>query len=195
MTFRFDNILEEWAQNYKPLSHNPAKNAKDCTFYRIRTLNTDNAFARNQNMAKSPCMAYSVLIDAETKGTKAVSYLHTIYFLSRATATSLAKNAKQDDELGCDQQLLLDEMVQDLLAYLWKLRHDGKNSITGQTYDRATTEALRGLDLDGADWASAPIPLGGVKFADWHVMGLQIEQIAPRLLCVNEEKYITPPSE
>lgn len=183
---RIDKILEDWATAYKPLSHDPANNSKGKSFYRIKTINMENALMRNQNTAKSPAMAYSIVIDGEAKGNKAVSYEHTIYFFSRATSRSLAKNAKQDEDLGIDQQQLMDEMVQDLLAFLWELKHTGKNPLTGDTYDAATLSALRGLDLENANWATLPAV---VKFGEWHVMGLQIEQIVPRLMCVNKEKY------
>ena len=43
---------------------------------------------------------------------------------------------------------------------------------------------IRGMQLESAEWASAP-----VKYAEWHVMGLNIEQNAPRQLCVNKELY------
>jgi len=80
----------------------------------------------------------------------------------------------------------MDDYVQDLLSYLRELKRTGKCPITGTTYDRPTMDALAGLQLDSAEWASAP-----VKYAEWHVMGLNIEQNAPRQLCVNREKYKT----
>ena len=44
--------------------------------------------------------------------------------------------------------------------------------------------ALRGINLDKAEWASIP-----VKYAEWHILGIQLEQISPRTICVNKEKY------
>lgn len=186
MTFRFDDILEQWAMCYKPISHNPERNSKEKAFYRIKTINMENELMRNQNMAKSPAMAYSVIVDGEAKGKGTISYEHTIYFFSRAVSHSLAKTAKQDENIGIDQQQLMDEMVQDLLAYLWELKSTGRDPITGQVYDASTVKSLRGLDLEKANWATIP---NVVKFGEWHIMGLQIEQIVPRQLCINKAKY------
>ena len=179
-------ILEKWAELYEPISHDPKKGSKDKAYYEIRTINDNSGFMRNQNTAKSPCMAYSILIDAQGTNSHVVNYAHAIYFLIRAKSFSLSKSARQDDELGADVQMTMDDYVQDLLSYLRELKRTGKCPITGTTYDRPTMDALAGLQLDSAEWASAP-----VKYAEWHVMGLNIEQNAPRQLCVNREKYKT----
>jgi hypothetical protein len=46
-------------------------------------------------------------------------------------------------------------------------------------------EGLRGLHIDEAHWGTLPTMLNG-----WQICGLTIEQTAPRLLCVNQERYI-----
>lgn len=106
------------------------------------------------------------------------------YFMSRAKTRSLAKNAKQDDELGTDQQLLMDDMVQDLIQYLRDLKHYGRCPITGETYDTPTMLSLRGLSLDKCEWGSLP-----VKYAEWHLMELSIDQDQPlpAIGCINKE--------
>ncbi len=185
MNFRLDNILEDWASHYLPLSHDKEKGSKDKRFFRIKTINSENEWMRNTNTVKSPCMLFSVLIDAQANGNnKTVNYLYTIYFASKAISRGLAKNVKQDDENGTDQQLDMDDMVQDLIAYLHKIKSDGKCPITNKEFDAPTREALKGLQLDKVEWASIP-----VKYNEWHIMGVSLEQITPRLLCVNQEKY------
>jgi len=185
MKFRFDNILEDWTVLYKTLSHDKAKDSKNKRFFRIKTIDTTNEFGRNSNTLQSPCMLYSVMVDAENDGrAKVVSYRYEIYFASRAISRGLAKNAKQNDELGTDQQLAMDDMVQDLLAYLHEMKLTGACPITKQMLDNVQLQGLKGLQLDKAEWASIPI-----KFGEWHIMGLSIEGIAPRLLCVNTELY------
>lgn len=186
MVYRFDKILEDWATIYKPLSHKKEKKAKAKRFYLIKNLTTDNEFARTVNTALSPCMLYSVLIDAETNGSKDhIIYHHEIYFASKAVSPSLAKTARQDDELGSDIQLALDEMVQDLIAYLDTMRRTRQHPLTGEPVSNETYQCLRGLALDKAQWASCP-----VKFNEWHLMGLSIEAIVPRRKCVNPEDYL-----
>lgn len=187
MTSNLSDILEKWAELYKPISHNPTKGSKQKAYYPIKMISTESEFMRNQNTAASPCMAYSVLVDAEGQNTSVIDYAHTIYFLHRGVATSLAKSAKQDDELGQDVHLLMDEYVQDLLAYLRQLKHTGKCPITGQTYSKTTLDALRGLNLDKAQWGSIP-----TKYGNWHIMGVHISQNIPRLVCIRTEKYNIP---
>ncbi len=185
MFFRFDNILEDWATLYKPISHSKQAQSKDKRFFRIKTVTQDNEWQRNVSSLKSPCMLFQVMIDAQSKGKdKSVDYLYTIYFASKATSRGLAKTARQDDDCATDQQVAMDDMVQDLLAYLYELRSKGTCPITGKQLDAPTRNALRGLMLESAEWASIP-----VKFNEWHLLGLQLEQTMPRNLCVNAEKY------
>ena len=187
MITNLSEILEKWAELYIHLSHDPKKGSKDKAYCEVTTINDQSYFMRNNNSIKSPCMAYSILIDAEGTSSSSVSYLHNIYFMSKAKMVSLAKNAKQDDELGATQQMLMDEMVQDLLTYLFELKRTGKCPITGRTFDQPTLFAIKGLDLVKAHWASIPI-----KYGEWHILGLSIEQLVPRSLCIIPEKYKTP---
>lgn len=184
MICKFSVILESWAAMYAPISHDPEKGSKNKAFYKIRTINENSEFVRNQNMAKSPCMAYSVLIDAQASANKSVNYAHSIYFLARAKANSLAKNARQDDDMGESIQMELDEYAQDLLAYLGELKRTGRCPISGRVFNASEMAALRGTNLDKAEWGSIP-----VKYAEWNILGIQLEQIAPRVICINQEKY------
>lgn len=185
MQFRLDNILEDWASLYKPLSHSKGKNSKDRRFFRVKNVTTDNEWLRNVNTIKSPCMLFSVLIDAQANGMdKKVNYLYNVYFAAKAASRGLAKNAKQDDDCATDQQTEMDEMAQDLIAYLHELQTKGVCPISGKTFDAPTFQSLRGLQLDKVEWASIP-----VKYNEWHLLGVSIEGISPRLLCVNKEKY------
>lgn len=186
MLFRLDNLLENWASLYKPLSHDKAKGSKDKRFYRIKSIATDNEFGRNSNVAKSPSMLFSVLIDAQANGkSNFISYRYEVYFVSKAVSRGLAKTARQDDDLGADHQLLMDEMVQDLLAYLHLCKHTGSCPIENTEFDDVTKAGLKGLRLDDAQWASIPLQFKN----EWHVMGLSIEGIAQRDLCVDKELY------
>ena len=52
--------------------------------------------------------------------------------------------------------------------------------------------SLRGLSLDKCEWGSLP-----VKYAEWHLMELSIDQDQPlpAIGCINKEKYHLPVSE
>ena len=167
MTTNLSEILEKWAELYVPLSHDPREGSKDKAYCEVTTINNQSYFVRNSNSIKSPCMAYSILIDAEGTSGSTISYQHNIYFMSKAKMVSLAKNAKQDDDLGAVHQMLMDEMVQDLLTYLTELKRTGRCPITGQAFDQPTMFMLRGLDVVKAQWGSIPI-----KYGEWHIIGL-----------------------
>jgi len=184
--FRFDNLLEKWAQMYKPLSHDPIKANKHRTFFRIAAIDTQSEFVRNYNDTPSPCMAYSTHIDAVLTRTnrKTASYRHVIYFLVKQKTSSLSNNSITDDMEATECRYETDDLVQDLLAWLYELKKDASaNALCLSAEDR---EALRGLDLDGAEWATIP-----VKYNGWWICGLEISQITPRRLCVNPEKYLS----
>lgn len=185
MVSRFDNILEHWAQIYRPLSHNPEKGSKAKSFYRIDTINTQNEFVRNVNTATSPALAYSSLIDAELHDSlKTVHYRHTLYFLAKQPQVSLAKSAKQDDDNAAALKVEMDEWVNDLLVWLFSVRRMGKCPITGKVFSDVDLQALRGLDLDNASWATIPMMYNG-----WWVLGLELNQVSPRKQCIENERY------
>ena len=185
---RLDEILEHWAEIYTPISHDPIPGSDHKAYYRIKTINMENELMRNHNRASSPCLCYSVIVDAEARSTKQVSYQHTLYFMSRAKARALTKEAKNNEDLGIDQQLFMDEMARDLLSYLQYLKANGKDPITEEKYDPHTINTLRGLNLDSVHWASLPLV---VKYGEWHVLGMQIEQLIPLSPCFNPQKYKT----
>ena len=113
---RLDEILEHWAEIYTPISHDPKKGSPKKAYYRIKTVNMENELMRNQNRASSPCLCYSVIIDAEARSARSISYQHTLYFMVRATSRALAKESKNNEDLGADAQLFMDEMARDLLS-------------------------------------------------------------------------------
>lgn len=185
MVSRFDNILEYWAQIYRPISHNPGKGSKAKAFYRIDTINTQNEFVRNVNTAASPAVAYSSLVDAELHGSlKTIYYRHTLYFLAKQPQVSLAKSAKQDDDNAAALKVEMDEWVNDLLTWLSSVRRSGQCPVTQKRFGEVDLMALRGLDLDNASWATIPMMYNG-----WWVLGLQLNQVSPRSLCVVNERY------
>lgn len=184
MKSSLSDIIERWAERYRPIAHQPAAGSKDKAFYRIRSISDNSEFVRNQHTAKSPCVAYSVLIDAEASGTDAVNYEHTIYFLMKNRSSSLAKSARQDDDAVEDVQQQLDEFAQDLLAYLHRMKLSGSCPVTKTPLSDDERRMLRGMDFSKAHWSSLP-----VKFSEWHILGLQIEQVSPRTSCIDAEKY------
>lgn len=204
--FRLDHILERWAELYTPLSHNSvsagsASGARK-SFFRIGMIDAQSYFVRNYNMMNGCCMAYATHVDAELaqQNPKAVSYRHVIYFLAKQQ-NAQGKTDVTDEDAATEARFLTDDMVQDLLAVLWAMKGvaNGKSlpsSVLGdsvaeikdlilQALDPEYAEGLRGLQLEQAHWGTLP----GV-FNGWQLCGLTIEQVTPRLLCVNPERYV-----
>ena len=205
--FRLDNLLERWAELYTPLSHNSVSgDGKGIrkSFFRIGMIDAQSYFVRNYNMMNGCCMAYATHVDAELaqQNPKAVTYRHVIYFLVKQQ-NAQGKTDVTDEDAATEARFLTDDMVQDLLAVLWAMKGmaNGKSlpAIQGgarggsdivtfieQTArDPEYAEGLRGLQLEGAHWGTLP----GV-FNGWQLCGLTIEQVTPRLLCVNPERYV-----
>lgn len=199
--FRFDNILEQWAIHYKPLSHDPAADAKRRAFYRIDTINSNNEFVQSHNIAHSPCMAYSTLIDASLArgNNKLISYRHAIYFLVKQPAPkNNAKTTINDAMEATEAKFDADNLVQDLLAFLYALKDEVRRNTPSSIVTNDSTiverlaaemstderKAFAGLKLDDAEWGTMP-----VRYNQWWICGLEIEQLVPRNLCVIEERY------
>lgn len=178
-------ILEKWAELYKPLSHDPLAGSKQKTFYLVRCYDQNASFVRNVNTAKSPCMAYSVLIDAGIDGSLRISYNHAIYLMYKKKASSLAKSAVQDDEESLVAAQTLDQMAQDLLLYLSQIKDKGINPITSEVYDKVTLQQIKGLDIAKAEWRM----VDDIFSNAWYVLILGISQVVPRILCIQESNY------
>lgn len=206
---RIDKILEQWATVYKPLSHSSDKGDKHKSFYRIDAITAENEFVRNINTAVSPCMAFSTLIDAQaTKENKAVSYLYTIYFMSKQTPGGVGRNFKSDDDSAFDCKVDLDEMAQDLFAFLSQLKKAADNGqqvfyiksptasdVADAVLDKTEgsiafnitkdiRQGLRGMDMSSVRWGTLPMLKNG-----WWVLSFQFEVMEPRQLCIVESKY------
>lgn len=201
--FRLDNILERWAMAYKPLSHQPeASEGKDSrrTFYRIDTINANNEFVQNYNLAPSPCMAYSTLVDGSiVRGkNKMVSYRHSIYFMVKQVPPASGERTMANDALeATEAKYEGDMLVQDLLAFLYALKDCATETVHGtagegedivrqiiSTLPADEIKGVAGLQLDGAEWGTMP-----VRYNHWWVCGLMIEQYLPRTLCIVDERY------
>ena len=199
--FRLDNILERWAELYTPLSH--TKDGQK-SFFRIGMIDANSYFVRNFNTCPPSCMAYATHVDAEInkQNPKQFSYRHVVYFLQKQPAGTLSKTQITDEEGATEARFHTDDMVQDLIALLAALKgmvggkslpadvlaglpSDMLSFLRDTAADPQYREGLRGLHIDEAHWGTLPTMLNG-----WQICGLTIEQVAPRLLCVNPERYV-----
>ena len=172
------------------------------SFFRIGMIDAQSYFMRNFSSMAGACMAYATHVDAEInkQNPKALSYRHVIYFLIKQPAGTLATNQVTDEIGPTEARFQTDDMVQDLLAVLFTMKSvangkslpsdlpvdsDVRQFLSEFASDPAYREGLRGLQLEEAHWGTLPPVLNG-----WQICGLTIEQIVPRLLCVNAERYV-----
>lgn len=190
--FRLDKILEQWATIYKPLTHDPSAKSKHRTFFRISMIDAQSYFVRNFNTQPSPAMAYATHVDAEMeKNPKFITYRHVIYFLVKQV-NDPQKNTVTDELAATEARYDTDDMVQDLLVFLSKMQtaaNNGKNTLdfAGHTFPITSDErqGWRGFKFEEAHWGTLPMMFNG-----WQICGLTIEQLAPRLICITDTKYI-----
>lgn len=195
--FRLDKILEHWTTIYKPMQHNPSATAKpeEKAFFLIDRFDLENEWTRVFNVLKKPCLCYSTTIDAElTKDNqKAVVYNYGFYLLAKQRVSN---NYMQDDEGAAETKYDLNGMVLDLMAWLFAVRSiaTGKTppsaipgiSVKDILLDPEMKNGLRGLQLERMSWWSAPRLKNG-----WWVLGVELDGIDPRPLCINQEDYIS----
>lgn|GEM_PF-2624964 len=211
--YRLDNLLEQWAMAYKPLSHKPKKEDKHKAFYRISMIDGNSEFIRNANSCASPAMSYIAHIDAKVadQNMSIINYSHIIFIMVKQANAELAKNLATDEDRAAEARFEADGIVQDLLAYLsvFKAIASGKSlsqemqqvmTAVSETPDapeagwtiqdgritmtKEMREAMRGLQLEQANWNTLPTKLNG-----WQVCGLTIEQVQPRRMCVVPSQY------
>jgi len=197
--FRLDNILERWAEIYTP-----EKRKEHPAFFRISMIDANSYFVRNFNTCPPTCVAYATHVDAEMakQNPKAITYRHVVYFLVKQPAGTLSKTQITDELGATEARFSTDLMAQDLIDVLIAMKGcaNGKSvpqNLVGEKYkairefieqtaaDADYREGLRGLHIDEAHWGTLPTMLNG-----WQICGLTIEQTVPRLLCVNQERYV-----
>ena len=187
--FRLDNLLEHWATIYKPLSHDPSANAdsKRKTFYRIDRLGSDNTFSRNFNTAPSPCMAFPTAIDAKMgNNAKQIVYHHGFYFMVKQSSAITGKLNHSADLDAADCKAELNDLAQDLLAWLYDLRKKATDPATLKNFTQEERIAIQGLDLENAEWWTVPEQYNG-----WWVLGIEFDRTESRILCIKPEQYNT----
>lgn len=206
---RLDNLFEKWAAAYKPIGHVIGGDAKKKAFYRANALSSESEFVRNINTAKSPCLIYCTMVDAEAspRNDKIVVYQQTLFFMLKQTSAGMKTTPKSDDDAACECKADLDDICQDFLAFLADIRslansgaptyilglgstgnmHQDITYVPEENYITISDDirsTLRGIDLSSVAWGNLPQFKNG-----WWIFPFQFKISEPRRLCVNTEKY------
>ena len=106
--FRFDHILEHWAELYEPLVQAQEKAPKFRVFFRVGMIDEQSYFVRNYNSLPSPCMSYASHLDAEVakQNSKANNYRHVTYFFEKQGAGTLNKTTATDEDGAAEARFL-----------------------------------------------------------------------------------------
>ena len=195
--FRLDLLLEKWTMIYKPTHHNPCCSAKpeEKAYFTIDRFDLQNEWQRTFNVLTKPGLLYCTTIEAQLAKDKPrfVIYERNFYLVMKQRPS----RSPQTDEEGKHQAKIgLDEMCLDLLAYLFLLQDVANGRLLPKDTPQAlrdivaalTTDdlqGLKGLRLDDTQWWSAPEYKNG-----WWVLGVELESLEPRRLCVLPERYI-----
>lgn len=202
--YQLDNILEQWAAAYRPLSHplSLAAKPKDKRFFRIDGLEFESEWHRNQNLiTTSPdpryhpaCMLWITAIDAaaDNRNPDLTVYQHRGYLAVRQQSLNNAANDTEADD--CRRQL--NEMVIALRAFLRTMR----DAASGKSFKPTTPESvrqifyalpdderklLRTLRLENFEFWSTPRTLQG-----WWLLGIEFDSLDPNQICINPEDYL-----
>ena len=196
--FRLDNLLERWTEIYAPMQHNPSATAKpeEKAFFLIDRWADQNEFQRTFNLLHKPSLCYCTTIEAQIApkaNPKQIIYQYNWYLACKQRSTG---NPLADDEGARNAKLDLNDMMIDLLAFLFTL----KGYVRGRTLPKDCPDAVRdiadslsaedrqgidGLRLDETQWWSAPVYKNG-----WWLLGVELEGLDPRQLCIVPTRYI-----
>lgn len=171
--FRIDNYLERWAQNFKPISHDPTQGSKNKAFYRMDSIHRLDEFASNLSGAKSPCLCVVTQMDGSGHPDigKKMFYTHRIFFAVRQQSPDISKGII-DEVAAADSKAEGQELAQSLLAYMYDDKTKNKNK-----------------DLIALNFASAAISSLPQKFNGWWFTELVMEHIMAKDYCVNPQDY------
>lgn len=186
------DVLEHWAQIYKPLSHDPlSKKLEDKSFFRIRYIDLENIFSRNANMIHSPCMLYSVLSTGEFQSAGKMEVSHQVWFLTKVkdTAQTLGRYDGQQIERASEDLM---EYCKDLVSWFVEIKRKGKCPITGRSFaeDPVIATELQSIDITSFSCGL----IGELYSGQWLVAGVDWKSIQPlyKFDCVKNGKYIFP---
>ena len=196
--FKLDNLLEKWSIIHDRLQHNPSAAAKpeDRAFFRIDRMELENAFTRNFNLLKRgvaccACVNFNAVLDE--KKPRFALYHWQLYLAMKQNSPA---NHIQDDQGAADTKYDVNDMVLDLLAFLFSLQDaiDGKSFApdTPQSiidlFNMLTDEerrGIKGLRMDDTEWWSTPQWKNG-----WWIIGIELYGLDPRPLCNKPSHYL-----
>ena len=191
--FRLDNILEQWAKDYKLVAHDPDVKHNHRAFFRCEVDYRSDEWIKNLPLVSSPSVGYCTQVDGMVQGST-ISYQHRILFMVKQNLGGMTLRRAHRDNDGTECKVLGNDMALDCLAFLSLLKKAAMNNFHGLTHEQAgfvlpyhkqfDIASCAGLQIESANWATIP-----KMYNAWWVCELNIVQLVQRPLCVETAKY------
>lgn len=191
--FRLDNILEQWAKDYKLVAHDPDVKHNHRAFFRCEVDYRSDEWIKNLPLVSSPSVGYCTQVDGMVQGST-ISYQHRILFMVKQNLGGMTVTQAQRDNDATECKVLGNDMALDCLAFLSLLKKAAMNNFHGLTHEQAgfalpyhqkfDIAPCAGLQIESANWATIP-----KMYNAWWVCELNIVQLVQRPLCVENAKY------
>nr|DAZ81153.1 MAG TPA: hypothetical protein [Caudoviricetes sp.] len=165
---RFDNLLEKWATNFKPISHNPEGGAAGKRFFRIDGPEQLESILTSIVNIKTPIMGYITQIAGVGIEGKdgLMEYAHRVFIF---VYHRIQNNYREDIDI-MESKVCGVEIAEKLIAYLRKLKKENPE--------------YRGLRLEDSALLTYP-----VRFGNWYPIEVTFYQTQNYNKCVNPEDY------
>ena len=172
---RIDNLIEQWAIIYKPISHDPTRGSRNKRFFRFDNLDKAIDVTSQFTTFKTPVCGIVTQFDGMSRGKLMEMEVVVFVFVKQ----SVPRSDIQGAELAAvDAKMIGADICNDLWIWLSEQKKKAGNDPKGEYY------WLNGLDLDSIAIMSYPVMLN-----DWWPTTLEMKVKVPRRTCSDSSKY------
>lgn len=169
--YRLDNLIEQWATDFKLVAHNPEGGAAGKRFFRIDSISDLKPVILSLTKIKTPVVAFSTQIEGSSNESGAGTYyLANIFILVQQEQTT---SPYREDLNAANAKYLAVEIAEKLKAWLMEKKKNEK-----------LYPELKGLNLKSVGMGSFP-----KHFNNWWPLHIQMDYLNADYVCVNPEDY------
>lgn len=172
---RIDNLIEQWAIAYKPISHDPTRGSKQRRFFRFDSLDKAIDVTSQFTTFKTPVCGIVTQFDGLSRGKLMEMEIAIFIYTKQLSPRSDAQGAEL---AAADAKMLGADICNDLWIWLSEQKKANERNPKSELY------WLRGLDIDNVNIMSFPVMLN-----DWWPTTLELKCQVPRQTCIDASKY------
>jgi len=176
---RIDNLIEHWAEIYKPIMHCPLKGAKARRFFRFDSIETAQDITKQFTTFRTPVVGIVTQFDGVSHGSLMELEVIVFVFTKQLAPRSDTSGA---EIAAADAKYFGAEIMNDLWIWLCDQKRRAPKD------PKHHLHWLNGLDTDNIAIMSYPVMLN-----DWWPTTLELKVKVPRQTCVDESKYVEDP--